>query len=63
VAGSHAVQRHWPAGLVIPARFAQNGLPRSVQFVGRDFGEATLFQVAREWEREAGTDNKHPPVL
>jgi aspartyl-tRNA(Asn)/glutamyl-tRNA(Gln) amidotransferase subunit A len=42
---------------------ARNGLPVSVQFVGRHFGEATLFQVAREWERVAGTDQKHPPVV
>ena len=39
------------------------GLPLSVQFVGRYFAEATtLFQVAREWERAAGMENKHPPL-
>jgi aspartyl-tRNA(Asn)/glutamyl-tRNA(Gln) amidotransferase subunit A len=42
---------------------SSGGLPLSVQFVGRYFAEATLFQVAREWERAAGTDNKHPPVV
>jgi Asp-tRNA(Asn)/Glu-tRNA(Gln) amidotransferase A subunit family amidase len=30
--------------------------------VGRNFAEATLFQVARTWERAAGTDEKHPPI-
>ena len=25
--------------------------------------EATLFQVARAWERAAGTDKKHPPIV
>jgi enoyl-[acyl-carrier-protein] reductase (NADH) len=36
--------------------FSASGLPLSVQFVGRNFAEATLFQVARGWERAAGTD-------
>jgi aspartyl-tRNA(Asn)/glutamyl-tRNA(Gln) amidotransferase subunit A len=38
-------------------------MPLSVQFVGRYFDEATLFQVARAWELAAGTDKKHPPIL
>jgi len=31
--------------------------------VGRYFDEATVFQVARAWERVAGTDKKHPPII
>ena len=27
-----------------------------------NFAEATLFRVARAWERAAGTDDKHPPI-
>jgi aspartyl-tRNA(Asn)/glutamyl-tRNA(Gln) amidotransferase subunit A len=42
---------------------SSGGLPLSVQFVGRYFAEATLFQVARVWERAAGTENNHPPVV
>jgi aspartyl-tRNA(Asn)/glutamyl-tRNA(Gln) amidotransferase subunit A len=42
---------------------SSSGLPLSVQFVARYFAEATLFQVAREWERSAGIDNKHPTAL
>jgi Asp-tRNA(Asn)/Glu-tRNA(Gln) amidotransferase A subunit family amidase len=42
---------------------ARNGLPLSVQFVGRYFAETTLFQVAREWERAAGTNEKHPHLV
>jgi aspartyl-tRNA(Asn)/glutamyl-tRNA(Gln) amidotransferase subunit A len=49
--------------LAMMSGLSSGGLPLSVQFVGRYFAEATLFQVAREWERAAGTDNKHPPVL
>ena len=41
---------------------ASTGLPLSVQFVARNFAEATLFQVARAWEQAAGTDRKHPPI-
>ena len=49
--------------LAMMAGVSRGGLPLSVQFVGRYFAEATLFQVARAWEHAAGTDDKHPPVL
>src|SRR5215813_11362830 len=48
--------------LAMMAGISSGGLPLSVQFAGRYFGETTLFQIAREWERAAGTDEKHPPV-
>jgi aspartyl-tRNA(Asn)/glutamyl-tRNA(Gln) amidotransferase subunit A len=48
--------------LAMMAGLSSNGLPLSVQFVGRNFAEATLFQVARAWERAGGIDEKHPPV-
>ncbi|HEV8680663.1 MAG TPA: amidase, partial [Stellaceae bacterium] len=48
--------------LAMMAGLSRSGLPLSVQFVGRYFAEATLFQVARAWERAAGTDDKHPPI-
>ena len=48
--------------LAMMAGISSGGLPLSVQFVGRYFGEATLFRIAREWERTAGTDAKHPPL-
>jgi Asp-tRNA(Asn)/Glu-tRNA(Gln) amidotransferase A subunit family amidase len=44
-------------------RLSSSGLPLSVQFVGRNFAEATLSQVARAWERAGGTDEKHPAVM
>jgi aspartyl-tRNA(Asn)/glutamyl-tRNA(Gln) amidotransferase subunit A len=49
--------------LAMMAGVSAGGLPLSVQFVGRNFGEATLFQVARAWERAAGTDRKHPAIV
>ena len=49
--------------LAMMSGISSGGLPLSVQFVGRYFAETTLFQVAREWERAAGTDSKHPPIV
>jgi aspartyl-tRNA(Asn)/glutamyl-tRNA(Gln) amidotransferase subunit A len=46
--------------LAMLAGLSASGLPLSVQFVARNFGEASLFQVARAWERAAGTDRMHP---
>ena len=48
--------------LAMMAGLSAGGLPLSVQFVGRYFGEGMLFQAARAWERAAGTDERHPPV-
>ncbi len=49
--------------LAMMSGLSRSGLPLSVQFVGRYFDETTLFRVAREWERAAGTDQKRPPVM
>ncbi|WP_421996343.1 amidase [Reyranella sp.] len=49
--------------LAMMAGLSVDGLPLSVQFVGRYFDEATVYQVARAWERAAGTDRKHPPIV
>ena len=48
--------------LAMMAGLSGGGLPLSVQFVGRYFGEAMLFQVARAWERAAATDQAHPSI-
>ena len=49
--------------LAMLAGLSVDGLPLSVQFVGRYFQESTLFQVARAWEHAAGTDKKHPAIV
>jgi aspartyl-tRNA(Asn)/glutamyl-tRNA(Gln) amidotransferase subunit A len=49
--------------LAMMSGLSTSGVPLSVQFVGRYFGEAILFQVARAWECAAGTDQKHPPIM
>jgi aspartyl-tRNA(Asn)/glutamyl-tRNA(Gln) amidotransferase subunit A len=48
--------------LAMMAGISTGGLPLSVQFVGPYFAEAMLFHIAREWERAARTDEKHPPI-
>jgi aspartyl-tRNA(Asn)/glutamyl-tRNA(Gln) amidotransferase subunit A len=48
--------------LAMMSGLSSGGLPLSVQFVGRYFDEATVYQVARAWEQAAGTDRKHPPI-
>ena len=50
-------------GLVIPAGFAKNGLPLSLQLVGHPFGEATLYRVAQFYEDATGWTKRHPPEL
>ena len=49
--------------IAMMAGLSVGDMPLSVQFVGRYFDEATLFQVARAWELAAGTDKKHPPIV
>ena len=48
--------------LAMMAGLSSGGLPLSVQFVGRYFDEATVFQAAAAWERAGGTADKHPPI-
>ncbi|MBV9563756.1 MAG: amidase [Bradyrhizobium sp.] len=48
--------------LAMPTGLSRDGLPLSVQFVARYFDEATLFRVARAWERAGCTDTLHPPL-
>ena len=48
--------------LAMMAGLSSGGLPLSVQFVGRYFDEATVFQAAAAWERAGGTAEKHPPL-
>jgi aspartyl-tRNA(Asn)/glutamyl-tRNA(Gln) amidotransferase subunit A len=48
--------------LAMMSGLSSGGLPLSVQFVGRNFDEATVYRVARAWERAAGMDKKRPPI-
>lgn len=48
--------------LAMMSGLSKGGLPLSVQFVGRYFDEATIYQVARAWEQSSGMDKRHPPI-
>ena len=45
-----------------PCGFAANGLPLSVQFVGRAFDEAMVLRVGHAYEREAGWTARRPGI-
>jgi aspartyl-tRNA(Asn)/glutamyl-tRNA(Gln) amidotransferase subunit A len=47
-------------GLCIPSGFAANGLPLSLQLVGKLFDEATLMAIGHAYEIEAGWHLKRP---
>ena len=44
------------------AGLASNGLPVSVQFVGRYFDDATVLRVAAGYERATGWHKRKPPI-
>jgi aspartyl-tRNA(Asn)/glutamyl-tRNA(Gln) amidotransferase subunit A len=48
--------------LAMMAGLSEAGLPLSVQLAGRAFDEATVFRVARAWERASGVADRHPPL-
>ena len=48
--------------LAMKAGLASNGLPVSVQFVGRYFDDATVLRVAAAYERATGWHKKRPPI-
>jgi aspartyl-tRNA(Asn)/glutamyl-tRNA(Gln) amidotransferase subunit A len=50
-------------GLVIPAGFNKDGLPLSLQLVGRPFTEAMLYRVAQFYEHTTGWTTHHPAGL
>jgi Asp-tRNA(Asn)/Glu-tRNA(Gln) amidotransferase A subunit family amidase len=48
--------------LSVPCGFSPDGLPLSVQFVGRRLGEALLCRVGHAYEQATQWHSKHPPV-
>jgi aspartyl-tRNA(Asn)/glutamyl-tRNA(Gln) amidotransferase subunit A len=48
--------------LAMMAGLSRDGLPLSVQFVGRYFEEARVYRVAAAYERAAGWGTRRPPV-
>ena len=48
--------------LSMPAGFSAAGLPLAFQIVGRNFEEATIYRVARAYERVAGWTDRRPEL-
>jgi amidase len=46
----------------VPAGFTEDGLPLSVQLVGRPNDEATLLSLAAQLEAERPWADRRPPV-
>lgn len=47
--------------LAVPAGLSRDGLPLSVSFIGRFFGEGSLLRIAHAYQRAAGLDRIRPP--
>ncbi len=48
--------------IAVPTGLSGNGLPLSMQLVGRPFDEATVYRVARAYERASGWPAQRPQV-
>jgi aspartyl-tRNA(Asn)/glutamyl-tRNA(Gln) amidotransferase subunit A len=49
--------------IAIPAGFTQDGLPLSLQLIGRPWQEAMLYRIAYAYERATGWTKRHPPGI
>ncbi|BBO89992.1 Asp-tRNA(Asn)/Glu-tRNA(Gln) amidotransferase subunit GatA [Desulfosarcina ovata] len=49
-------------GISVPCGFSDAGLPIGLQIMGRHFNEAMLFRIARQFEGEAGINERKPPL-
>ncbi|MDH5325702.1 MAG: amidase family protein [Gammaproteobacteria bacterium] len=47
--------------ITVPMGFTQSGLPTGIQFLGREFSEALLFQLAYAYEQ--ATLHRQPPAM
>jgi Asp-tRNA(Asn)/Glu-tRNA(Gln) amidotransferase A subunit family amidase len=46
--------------ITIPNGFLPNGLPASISFIGKHFGEATLLDFTKAYQEYTGFHLKHP---
>jgi aspartyl-tRNA(Asn)/glutamyl-tRNA(Gln) amidotransferase subunit A len=46
--------------VVVPCGFSREGLPLSIQIVGRPFDEATVLRIARAYERATDWHTRRP---
>jgi Asp-tRNA(Asn)/Glu-tRNA(Gln) amidotransferase A subunit family amidase len=49
-------------GVVVPNGFTKAGMPTSICFVGKLFGEAELLAVAKQYQDATGFHRKHPAL-
>ncbi len=47
--------------VTLPNGFLPNGMPTSISFVGKHFGEAVLLAFAKAYQERTGFQLKHPP--
>jgi Asp-tRNA(Asn)/Glu-tRNA(Gln) amidotransferase A subunit family amidase len=47
--------------ITLPNGFLSNGMPASISFIGKHFGEANLLAFAKAYQERTGFNLKHPP--
>ncbi len=47
--------------VTIPNGFDEKGMPTSISFIGKHFGEATLLAFVKKYQEATGFHTKHPP--
>jgi Asp-tRNA(Asn)/Glu-tRNA(Gln) amidotransferase A subunit family amidase len=47
--------------VTLPNGFLPDGMPASITFIGKHFGEATLLAFAKAYQQQTGFHLKHPP--
>ena len=47
--------------VTLPNGFLPNGMPASISFIGKHFGEAVLLAFAKAYQEQTGFQLKHPP--
>ncbi|HEY4967457.1 MAG TPA: amidase [Puia sp.] len=47
--------------VTLPNGFLPNGMPASISFIGKHFGEAVLLAFAKVYQEKTGFQLKHPP--
>jgi Asp-tRNA(Asn)/Glu-tRNA(Gln) amidotransferase A subunit family amidase len=64
IAGRHSTMAQlacYPA-IAVPNGFSQSGLPTSIQFFARPFGESELLAVVKAYQDRTGYHLKHPTL-
>ena len=49
--------------ITLPNGFLENGMPASISFIGRHFGEATLLAFTKAYQEKTGYHLKHPVLF